>query len=101
MVSAKSLFIATLLSGVIASPLTAVNISDADTVPPPAIESRNKPSTLENRADCDFSTKERLDNLIQNRQDMKARLDVEIDRRQRMKDQLDRQIRDRQRQLGN
>ncbi|KZL79799.1 ec8 protein [Colletotrichum incanum] len=110
MVSFKSLFIATLVSGVIATPLNALNLTNADLEvvdKVPVIETREKASYLPavpnggyggggDGVGCNSAEKERLDQEIQNRYQLKDRLDSEIKRREAMKDQLDEEIRRKQ-----
>ncbi|TQN69892.1 hypothetical protein CSHISOI_05589 [Colletotrichum shisoi] len=115
MVSFESLLVATLVSGVVATPLKS-NASDlvveaVDKVPeieargkanfytglplPEAIKDTTRIRTSSADRDCSTTEKDRLDTEIQNRYALKDRLDAEIKRREEMKDELDREIRNR------
>ncbi|KAK2056364.1 hypothetical protein LY76DRAFT_607053 [Colletotrichum caudatum] len=102
MVSIKSLLIATLASSVIATPIESFNPLEND------LEVVDKVPVIEVRGNgggssagtCDYNTKQRLDDEINNRYQLKSRLDDEIGRRQAIKQQLDNQINQKQGQLG-
>ncbi|KAK1973925.1 hypothetical protein LZ30DRAFT_814365 [Colletotrichum cereale] len=124
MVFIKSLLIATLVSGIIATPIVSPGsvTEDLQVVNKvPVIESRGQTTNSGNGAghgngngygtrngvgngfstsgtggNCDYSQKQRLDQEIQNRSHMKSQLDQEIHNRNQMKSQLDGEIKRRQ-----
>ncbi|KAK2036841.1 hypothetical protein LZ31DRAFT_636384 [Colletotrichum somersetense] len=105
MVSIKSLLIATLVSSVISTPIESSNplendLEVVDKVPVIEVRGNGGNGGGYGAATCDYNTKQRLDNEINNRYQLKSRLDDEIGRRQAMKQQLDNQINLRQGQLG-
>ncbi|KAK1997927.1 hypothetical protein LX36DRAFT_670591 [Colletotrichum falcatum] len=83
MVSIKNLLIATLVSSIVAIPIASSDLPEEEDIHVvnrlPVIESRGNGGGYSG-VSCDASQKDRLDQEIQNRYQLKSRLDDEINR---------------------